>query len=52
MQELQKVRELISQLDFDECIKVYELLDVGHPIIDYIFDRMQLLDSERFDAWL
>lgn len=50
--EYKEVQHLISELSFDECIKVYELLELQHPIVDFLFERMNELDSVRFDEWL
>ena len=52
MERYENVKEQISRLTFDECIKVYELLELQHPIIDFLFERMNELDSDRFDEWL
>ena len=34
------------------CVTVYNKLPKGNPIIDLVFDRMEEIDVERFDAWL
>lgn len=52
MKKYENVKEQISKLTFEECIKVYELLELQHPIIDFLFERMNELDSVRFDEWL
>ena len=52
MEQYENVKEQISKLTFEECINVYELLELQHPIVDFLFDRMNELDSVRFDEWL
>ena len=52
MQGRDWVIKQIAQLNFDECIKIYELLDDEHPLVDFILEQMQTVDSERFDEWL
>lgn len=43
MTGLDRVVKQISQLNFDECIKIYELLDEEHPLTDFILEQMQTL---------
>lgn len=52
MQGIDRVIKQISQLSFDECIKIYELLNEEHPLVDFILEHMQTVDSERFAEWL
>jgi hypothetical protein len=49
---MQKAKKLISKLDFEGCISLYNQLESGHPMIDLVFDRMELLDSDRFNHFL
>lgn len=48
----QKSRNLISKLNFDECIELFERLPRGHIMIDWVFDRMEEIDPIRFEKWL
>ena len=53
MEELMKKAEsMISKLDFEGCEKLFEQLPSGHPMIDLVFDRMESIDSERFEKWI
>ena len=52
MQGKDWVIKQIAQLNFDECIKIYELIDDEHPLADSILEQMQTVDSVRFDEWL
>lgn len=49
---LERARELISKLNFDECIELFNKLDKGNPMIDLVFDRMEEIDPIRFEEWL
>lgn len=49
---MNQASEKISKLNFDECIKLYNSIEPGNPMIDIIFDRMDELDSKRFDNFL
>lgn len=49
---INKAKELVKNLSFEECITVYEKLPKGSPIIDVVFDRMEEIDAERFENWL
>ena len=51
-QIMAKAKSLIKNLDWDSCVAVYNKLPKGNPIIDLVFDRMEEIDVERFDAWL
>ena len=51
-QIMDKAKSLIKNLDWDGCVAVYNKLPKGNPIIDLVFDRMEEIDVERFDAWL
>lgn len=52
MNSMQKAKSMIATLSFEECITLYEKLPKGNPMIDLVFDRMEELDVDRFDAWL
>ena len=43
---MEKAKELIKKLNFDECADVYGRLEAGHPM------RMEEIDPERFEEWL
>ncbi len=49
---LEKAKALISKLNFDECIELFNKLDRGNPMIDLVFDRMEEIDPTRFEEWL
>jgi len=49
---LKEASEKISKLSFDECIKLYNNVDPGNPMIDILFDRMDELDSKIFENFL
>lgn len=49
---MNQASEKISKLNFDECLKLYKSIEPGNPMIDIIFDRMDELDSKRFDNFL
>lgn len=49
---MEKAKKLISILDFEGCIKLYNELPSGHKMIDMVFDRMEELDEKRFDEFL
>ena len=51
-QIMDKAKSLIKNLDWDGCVEAYNKLPKGNPIIDLVFDRMEEIDIERFDAWL
>ena len=52
MNAMQKAKSLIATLNFEDCINLYNKLPKGNPMIDLVFDRMEELDIDRFDAWL
>ena len=52
IEAMERAKALIAKLSFDDCIRLYDQLDRGHPMIDLVFDRMEELDAERFEAWL
>lgn len=47
-----RITQLLRCLNFAECVQLFEQLPPGTPIIDWVFDRMEELDSERFDRFL
>ena len=49
---LERAKELLSKLNFEECIKLYDSLEKGNPMIDLIFDRMEEIDPVKFEKWL
>lgn len=49
---LERAKELINKLSFDECIELFNKLDKGNPMIDLVFDRMEEIDPIRFEEWL
>ena len=49
---MERAKELIKKLNFEECIAAFEKMPKGNPIIDLLFDRMEELDAERFEEWL
>lgn len=49
---MERAKQLISKLSFEECIDAYNQMPKGNKIIDLLFDRMEELDKERFDKWL
>lgn len=51
-QIMAKAKSLIKKLDWDGCVEAYNKLPKGNPIIDLVFDRMEEIDIDRFDAWL
>lgn len=51
-QIMAKAKSLIKNLDWDGCVEAYNKLPKGNPIIDLVFDRMEEIDIDRFDAWL
>ena len=51
-QIMAKAKSIIKNLDWNGCVEVYNKLPKGNPIIDLVFDRMEEIDVERFDAWL
>lgn len=52
MSSMQKAKNLIAGLTFEDCISLFNKLPSGHPMIDLVFDQMEKLDVDRFDAWL
>ena len=48
----ERIKMLLNKLNFEDCIDLFNRLEKGHPMIDMVFDRMEELDSERFEAWL
>lgn len=49
---MERAKALVEKLSFDECIEVFNKLPSGSPIIDLLFDRMELLDMKRFEEFL
>ena len=49
---MKKAKDMIEKLDFDGCVKLFNQLPSGHPMIDLVFDRMEAIDPERFEEWL
>lgn len=49
---MKKAKDMIEKLDFDSCVKLFNQLPSGHPMIDLVFDRMEAIDPERFEEWL
>lgn len=48
----QNAKNLISNLSFEGCLELFNRLPSGHVMVDWVFDRMEALDPERFDAFL
>lgn len=49
---MKKAKDMIEKLDYDGCVKLFNQLPSGHPMIDLVFDRMEAIDPERFEEWL
>lgn len=49
---MEKAKALVEKLSFDDCLKVYNELPSGSPVMDLIFDRMEKLDAKRFEEFL
>ena len=49
---MKKAKDMIEKLDFGGCVKLFNQLPSGHPMIDLVFDRMEAIDPERFEEWL
>lgn len=49
---MERAKALVQKLSFDDCLKLYEELPSGSPIMDMIFDRMEKLDAKRFEKFL
>jgi hypothetical protein len=49
---LSEAKKKIDLLSFDECVTLFNSVEKGSPMIDLIFDRMELLDSNRFVQFL
>ena len=47
-----KIKELLEKLDFDGCLKLYEELPSGSPIMDFLFERMEAINPVRFEIFL
>lgn len=47
-QMLDEARELIQNLNFDECLELFEKLPSGSPMERVVLGRMIYLDEERF----
>ena len=47
-----KIKSLLSKLDFDGCLELFDQLPAGNPMIDYVFVRMEELDPKRFEEFL
>ena len=48
----ERAKELLKKLNFEECIVLYDKLEAGNPMIDLVFERMEEIDSARFEEWL
>lgn len=48
---MKKAKDMIEKLDFDGCVKLFNQLPSGHPMIDLVFDRMEAIDPERFEEF-
>ena len=49
---MEKAEAMVENLSFDDCLKVYNELPSGSPVMDLIFDRMEKLDTKRFEEFL
>lgn len=49
---IEKSNKLVEILNFEECLEVFEKIPTGSPLAEILFDRMECLDSERFDNFL
>ena len=49
---LSEAKKKIDLLSFDECFTLFNSVEKGSPMIDLIFDRMELLDFDRFVQFL
>lgn len=49
---MERAKALVQKLSFDDCLKVYNELPSGSPVMDLIFDRMEKLDAKRFEEFL
>ena len=49
---MEKAKALVEKQSFDDCLKVYNELPSGSPVMDLIFDRMEKLDAKRFEEFL
>lgn len=49
---MERAKALVEKLSFDDCLKVYNELPSGSPVMDLIFDRMEKLDAKRFEEFL
>ena len=43
-----KTKQLLSKLNFESCIELFEKLEVGNPMEGLVMERMEELDEERF----
>lgn len=48
---VEKAKQIVEELSFDECKKLYEDVSGVSPIIEIIFNRMEKIDPVRFDKW-
>ena len=39
---MERAKALVQKLSFDECIEVFNQLPSGSPIMDLLFDRMEI----------
>lgn len=46
---MKKAKDMIEKLDFGGCVKLFNQLPSGHPMIDLVFDRMEAIDPELMD---
>nr|DAE92119.1 MAG TPA: hypothetical protein [Myoviridae sp. ct5xZ3] len=49
---MERAKALVEKLSFDECVRVFDELPSGSPIMDLLFDRMEKLDTKRFEEFL
>jgi len=49
---IEKSEKLVEMLNFEECVKMFELTPTGSPLAEILFDRMEYLDEERFNNFL
>ena len=49
---LERIEGIVGGMDFDTCLEVYYNIPAGHLLMDYIMDRMEELDVERYHRFL
>ena len=45
-EKMKEAKKLIEKLNFSDCEKLFERLPSGHPMIDLVFDRMEIDTNE------